>query len=173
MTQTNERAQRRRNKPGVKSRLVQAFKQAPWRLEIQSIGLFLLALITVLLVASIYLSISGRAAAAGLRAYQMNLERQDLERQISDQKAQIAVLTSSSIMEERAAGMGFERIDPADVIYVPIDGYPGKQSVVLAPPPGITQSGGPVIKSIYRQSLWDWLFSGITRLSDSVNGAAQ
>jgi hypothetical protein len=125
------------------------------------------------MVASVYLSISGRAAAAGLGAYHLNLERLDLERQIADHKAQIAILTAASTMEERARGMGFERIDSSAAVYVTVPGYTGKKSVVLAPPPGVIESSQVLIKSAYRQSLWDWLFSGINRLSDSVSGGEQ
>jgi cell division protein FtsL len=165
-----ERARQRKEKTGPRKGIVQAFKQAPWRLQVQTIGLYLLGLVIVIVIASVYLSISGRAAAAGLRAYQMNLQRQDLERQIADRKSQIAILTSSMIMEQRATELGFKRITPDDVIYMEIPGYLGKQSAVLAPPPGVTESAEVAVRSIYRQSLWDWLFSGINNLSDSVIG---
>ena len=85
---TNNRRQRRK----INIKWAQAFKQAPWRGQIQSAGLFLLGLVVVIVVASIYLSISGRAASAGLGAYRMSAERQTLERQIADRKARIAVL---------------------------------------------------------------------------------
>ncbi len=165
-----ERARQRRQKTGSRIGIVQAFKQAPWRLQVQTIGLYLLGLVIVLVVASVYLSISGRAAAAGLRSYQMNLERLDIERQIADRKSSIAVLTSATIMEQRATEMGFKRITPEDVVYMEIPGYSGKQSAVLAPPPGITETEQMTLKSTYRQSLWDWLFSGINNLSDAMIG---
>jgi hypothetical protein len=76
-------------------------------------------------------------------------------------------------MEERAKAMGFERIDPSEAVYISVPGYTGKQSVVLAAPPGIDESDRSLVKSIYRQSLWDWLFSGINRLSASVGGNVQ
>jgi cell division protein FtsL len=172
MTENNARPTRR-SKRTVKLTLSQAFKQAPWRNQVQFAGLFLLALVVVLLVASVYLSISGEAAAAGLRAYSLNIDRQDLERQIADRKSKIADITSSSVMEERAKAMGFERIDPSEAVYISVPGYTGKQSVVLAAPPGIDESDRSLVKSIYRQSLWDWLFSGINRLSASVGGNVQ
>jgi hypothetical protein len=130
----------------------------------------LLALVVILLVASVYLSISGRAAAAGLGAYHLNLDRQDLERQIADQKAQIAILTSSSTMQKRAKEMGFERVNPSEAVYISVPGYAGKQPVVLAAPPGINDTARSLVKASYRQSLWDWLFLGINRLSESVGG---
>lgn len=151
----------------------QAFRQAPWRVQLQMLGMFLLGLVIILVVAGIYLSISGQAAAAGLTAYNNDQERQDLERQIADRKARLAELTSASVMSERAKELGFERVDPAQVTYLVVPGYAGKQSAVLAPPPGIETSEEPVIKSIYRQSLWDWLFQGMTRLSDSVGGTIE
>ena len=170
MTGSRERTTRRRENTRSRVNLVQAFKQAPWRTQIRLVGLFLLSLVVILLVASVYLSISGRAAAAGLSAYQMNLQRLDLERQIADRKSQIAILTSADIMEARAKEMGFERIDPAEAVYVEVPGYSGRQSVVLAPPPGVQESEPALVKQLYRQSLWDWLFSGINRLSNSISG---
>lgn len=170
MTQSENRARQRRERSGPRGGIVQAFKQAPWRLQVQTIGLYLLGLVIVLVIASVYLSISGRAAAAGLRAYQMNFERQDLEREIADRKAKIAVLTSAVIMEQRATEMGFKRITPEEVIYMEVPGYLGKQSAVLAPPPGVTESEEMTLKYIYRQSLWDWLFSGINSLGENMIG---
>lgn len=150
----------------------QAFKQAPWRSQIQMVGLFLLVLVGVLLVASVYLTISGQAASAGLNAYNLNYQRRTLERTIADSKAQLALITSSSVMEERAKALGFEAADPDSVVYAVVPGYTGRQTAILAPPPGITEQQTAVVKSVYRQSLWDWLFQGINRLSSSVGGGS-
>lgn len=152
------------------SRVTQAFKQAPWRNQLQYSGFFLVILVIVLLVAAVYLSISGRAATAGLQAYQKNQQRITLERDIADRKAKIAISTSSTQMEERANALGFKRIDPTEAIYILVPGYTGKRTLVLAPPPGVTETDRIVIRSSYRQSLWDWLFSGINNLSNSVSG---
>jgi hypothetical protein len=173
MAESNERTPRKTRRSKARGKLAQAFKQAPWRNQVQFVGLFLLGLVVVVLVASVYLSISGRAAAAGLRAYSYSLERENLERAIADHKAQIAILTSAEVMEKRAKEAGFQRIDPSQAIYVLVPGYAGRQPVVLAAPPGLSDSGISLVKSIYRQSLWDWLFSGINRLSDSVGGNTQ
>lgn len=150
----------------------QAFKQAPWRSQIQLVGLFLLGLVIVMLVAGIYLSISGQAAEAGLETFNLSYERRSLERTIADTKAQLALITSSSVMEQRATAMGFEPVDPTNVVYVIVPGYTGRQTAILAPPPGITETQGAVVKNEYRESLWDWLFQGINRLSTSVRGTS-
>ncbi|MHC1741375.1 MAG: hypothetical protein AB9897_09730 [Anaerolineaceae bacterium] len=168
---TEQRTNSRRPTPFWKKiNLSQAFKQAPWRSQIQFVGLFLLGLVIVLLVAGVYLNISGQAAEAGLVTYNLNYDRRSLERSIADSKAQLALISSSSVMEERAKVLGFEAANPEDVVYVSVPGYTGRQTAILAPPPGITETQGAVVKSEYRESLWDWLFQGINRLSNSVRG---
>jgi hypothetical protein len=171
MTVSNERPTRRRQRVNVK-KFSQAFKQAPWRSQIQYAGLFLLVLVVMLVIASIYLSISGRAAAAGLSAYHMSLDRQTLEREIADRKAEVAILTSVTVMEQRAKDMGFKRINPNQAVYVVVPGYTGKKAIVLAAPPGIDESSQSLVLPAYRQSIWDWLFQGVNRLSESVGGGA-
>lgn len=155
-----------------KLNLSQAFKQAPWRTQAQWVGLLLLGLVITLLVAGIYLSISGQAATAGIETYNLAYDRRTLERSIADTKAQLALILSSSQMESRATALGFEPADPSNVVYVVVPGYTGKQTAILAPPPGITEPQGAVVKNEYRESLWDWLFQGINRLSNSVGGGS-
>ena len=169
MTEERPR-QRRKERSWGKFNFSQAFKQAPWRSQTQLIGLFFIALVIVLLVASVYLTISGQASAAGLTALSLDTKRSNLERTIADRKADLALLTSASLMQKRAEDMGFIAADPENVIYVVVPGYTGRQTAILAPPPGIVEEEGPVVKSIYRQSLWDWLFQGINRLSSSAGG---
>ncbi len=70
----------------MKKNLVQAYKQAPWRTQIQWIGIFLLVLIGVAVVAGVYLMISGRAAATGRRIQSLEAEISALEMEINDLK---------------------------------------------------------------------------------------
>ena len=170
---TESRANSRRPMPFWKKfNFSQAFKQAPWRSQIQAVGLILLGLVVVLLVAGIYLSVSGQAAEAGLVTYNLNYERKSLERTIADSKAQLAIISSTTSMEARAKELGYESADPDAVVYVVVPGYTGKQTAILAPPPGITEDEGAVVKAEYRESLWDWLFQGINQLSNSVKGGS-
>lgn len=173
MAGAQEKRSEKIKKAGVKTWLAQAFKQAPWRGRVQMIGGFLVALVCVLLVASVYLSISGQAATAGLESYQLDLERLRLEREIANTNAQIAFLSSASNMEARALAMGFERIDPFDALYLTIPGFPGKQTMIVTSPPGINNTDPLLVKSIYRESLWDWLFTGINSLSETVIGGGE
>lgn len=170
MVEAQKKSSVKKLKAGMKNRLAQAFKQAPWRNRVQMVVGFLMALVIVILVASIYLSISGEAATAGLEAYQLDLERQTVEREIANANAQIALLSSSANMEARAKELGFERINPEDALYISIPGYPGKQTMIVTSPPGVNTTDRLLVKSIYRESLWDWLFTGINSLSETVIG---
>jgi len=173
MAEMNGNKVKTKAKAGKQNRLIQAFKQAPWRNRVQLAGGFLVGLIIIILVASVYLSISGQAATAGLEAYQLDLKRLDLEREIANTNAQIALLTSSGSMEARAAELGFERINPEDALYLSIPGYAGRQTMVVTAPPGANPTNRMIVKSVYRESLWDWLFSGINSLSQNVLGGAE
>jgi len=173
MAEPQDTKSSKRQKAGMKNRLTLAFKQAPWRSRVQMVGGFLVALVIVILVASIYLSISGQAATAGLEAYQLDLKRLDLEREIANANSRIAELTSASNMEARALEMGFKRIDPADALYITIPGYPGRQTMIVTSPPGTVNDDRLLVKSVYRQSLWDWLFSGINSLNTTIIGSGE
>ena len=52
--------------------LLQAYKQAPWRTQIQRVGAFLLVVVVIAVIAGLYLNISGQSAATGRRI--QNLE---------------------------------------------------------------------------------------------------
>jgi hypothetical protein len=42
--------------------------------------------------------------------------------------------------------------------------------MIVTSPPGMNNSERLLVKSIYRESLWDWLFTGINSLSETVIG---
>src|SRR5512139_1924157 len=87
--------------------LTQAYSQAPWRKQLQWIGLFLLVLILAALVAGIYLSVTARAATIGRQVQGVYAEMEKAERRIEDLQTQLADLTSNTVIEQRAAELGF------------------------------------------------------------------
>jgi hypothetical protein len=145
----------------MRKRLAQAFRQAPWRNKIQSLGLFFLILIGVVVVAALYLSVSAQTAAAGLELQQFEDEKDTLNHQIADYETFSAYLNSTKIMEQRAEKMGFERITADRAFYVVVPGYTGRKPALLAPLPGTFIHNQPMIKPSYTQSIWDWLFAGV------------
>lgn len=161
-------------------KLNQAYEQAPWRRQLQAIGIFLLAVVIVALVAGINLNVTSRAATMGREIQEMTMggyERLDLAStgsdsefvteevipieelkiQIADLEAQLAMLTSSETMRERAERLGFQKVDSAAVEYVNVPGYQGRPEAMLAPSPEPVTAGTKAIPQAYRESLLDWL----------------
>jgi len=141
----------------MKKNLVQAYKQAPWRTQIQWIGIFLLVLVGVAVVAGVYLMISGRAAAAGRRIQSLEAEISALEMEINDLKTQYAQVSSAKSLSERADALNMTLLDPLRAMYIEVPGYIPPSQPALAPPPAVEDISTPVLLPEFTASLWDWL----------------
>jgi cell division protein FtsL len=144
----------------VTTRIIQAYKQAPWRKQIQWSGTFLLGLVIIVLTAGLYLNISARAATAGLEIQSLEYVKEETNRNMADLRNQLAFLTSEAQMADRAEKLGFRRKHASDPIYLVVPGYTGRKLALLAPPPSLDMITQPIIKPAYTQSLWEWLYKG-------------
>jgi cell division protein FtsL len=138
--------------------LIQAYKQAPWRLQVRRGILILLTVVAFVVVAVIYLNISARTYDAGLKIQKAEYAIDQYEREISDLTTQLALLTSSSVMEPRARELGFSRMeDPNQIVFIVVPGYSGRQLDHSSQIEQDTTSSS-VICPEYTQSLWEFLF---------------
>lgn len=138
--------------------VIQAYKQAPWRIQLQRIGVFLLALVGLALVAGLYLDVSAEAASAGLKLQKLSLEKDDLQRSIDDLNSRLASRNSAAAMRGRATELGFVFPDQIDPLYVVVPGYSGRTQIDLAPKYSPASLEKPLLKPVYTQSLYDVLF---------------
>ena len=151
-------------------RFTKKYTQAPWRNEMQFIGVFSLALVLAALVAGLYLSVSARVTAVGREIQSMQRTIEALDRQIEDTQSRLAILTSASEMEKRAKSLGFEPIQPDQVMYLPVPEFAERPSPVLAPytePPIVS---APVIPPEYTESIFDWLSRQSGQIATSLMG---
>jgi hypothetical protein len=153
----------------VTNRIIHAYQQAPWRTQLQGVGLFLLVLVCLVLVAGLFLGINGQTATAGLELRSMRDQAENLRQSIASLEVNIAYYTSVSKMQERAYELGYKRVAPSDVIYVIVPGYTGKPTAILAGKPGDSLLPEPMIKPAYTQSLWDWMFQGLSMVSGTTS----
>jgi len=137
--------------------ITQAYSQAPWRKQLQWIGLFMLALVFIAVVAGIYLSVSAQASSSGREIQIMYSEMEDIRRNIEDLESQIAFLTSNAEMERRAEELGFIQVSSEDILYILVPGYSKPDQVEIAGSPGLTMPIVPTVAPEYTQSLFDWL----------------
>ena len=138
------------------NKLIQAYRQTPWRVQKQWIGLFTLALVLVASVALVYLNITTQAANTGSEIQSLEVSAIDLTQKIESDRSQIAHLTSVEEMLKRAAAMGFVPIAAGQIDYITIPEYQPRQAAIMAPTPepaSVVQA--PLIRPEYTQSLWD------------------
>src|SRR5664279_1832939 len=100
------------------NRITQAYRQAPWRIQVQWIGLFALGLLLVALVAGFYLNITTRAATAGHDVQNMLYQVQTEESDIAGLNTLLASITSSGTMEKRAQDLGYIPIESGQPVYL-------------------------------------------------------
>lgn len=153
--------------------LAQTYTQAPWRRQLQIIGLFSLFLTVVGLVAGVYLSVSAKAAVAGRDIQEKQAKIETVERDIEDSASRLATILSADEMETRAIKLGFQPIEPDQVKYMKIPGYTERDSVILAPasPPQLV--GAPVTPPEYTESLFTWMRRTIAADVFKVLGGTQ
>ena len=146
----------------------QAYKQAPWRRQIQSIGLSLLPVVAIAVIISLYLIVSAQAATAGLLIMNLHYEEEEILRTIANQRTQLGWVTSYSQMQKRAERMGYEPAQESNLHYITIAGYQSQNAVLIAPPPGIENESAPLVNEWYNQSLSNWFLNTFFIASSNV-----
>ena len=138
--------------------IVQKVRQAPWRVQRQWIGLFLLAPVLMAMVAGIYLNVTVGATLAGRKIQSLRNEITTNLRVNADSEMQLARLTSVEAMQQRADAMGFLPASLDDITYVTVTGYASQSAVDLSTP-GVSQSVAPVIIPEYTESWFDYFMN--------------
>ncbi len=136
--------------------LVHAYRQAPWRIQRQWLGAFLLAVLGVAMVASLYLDVTAQAAISGREIQNLTSDMSATQQSSADLQTKLAALESYGTMEQRAVALGYQPVDPTQVQYIVVPGYAAPQPEILAGAPAFTPSA-PSIPPEYTESLIEWL----------------
>ena len=133
-----------------------AAAQAPWRAQRQWIGSLLLVALGLAMVATLYLDITSQAAIAGRQIQEITNQVAAVQLENADLESNLAEVSSADSMEQRAALLGYQPIDPGKLQYVLVPGYhvPGPEILVSA------QTLKPSAASMppeYTESLASWL----------------
>ncbi len=136
--------------------LVHAYRQAPWRIQRQWLGGFLLGVLAIAMVSSLYLDITAQAAISGREIQGMTSDIIAAQQANADLMTKLAVLSSNSTMEARAKALGYEPVDPAKLQYILVPGYVPPQPEILDVAPAL-QPSAPSIPPAYTESLIEWL----------------
>jgi cell division protein FtsL len=149
------------------TRIIHAYKQAPWRVQRQYVGAFLLAVIVLALISALYLDLSARAALSGREIQDLRAQITDVQRANADLETELANLTAASIMRSRALELGYRPVKPGELDYIFVPGY-------VEPEPDILLDAidapihSNVLPDAYSESLIEWFDARI-----QVRGGAQ
>jgi len=138
------------------TRIIHAYRQAPWRVQRQYVGAFLLAIIIVALISALYLDVTARAALAGREIQELRVEITSMQRMNADLETELASLTSSSMMQRRALELGYRPVKPGELDYVFVPGYTAPEPDILL---AAVDTAAPVVHlpDEYTESLIEWL----------------
>jgi cell division protein FtsL len=140
------------------SHIVTKVRQAPWRVQRQWIGLFLLALVFMAMVASIYLTVTNRATLAGRETNSLRNTITANEQVNADLESSLAGLTSYAAMQQRAEAMGFEADNLDEITYLAVPGYAPPSAVDFSIPES-DQPVRPVILPEYSESWFEYFIN--------------
>jgi len=143
------------------TRIIHAYRQAPWRVQRQYVGAFLLGIIVISLVSALYLDVTARSALSGREIQDLRGEITVMQRLNADLETELAGSTSSTMMQKRAIDLGYRPVKPGELDYVFVPGY-------IAPEPDILLAAVDTAVPDYRlpeeytESLIEWLDSRVT-----------
>jgi hypothetical protein len=169
-------------------RITHAYSKAPWRKQVYMIGVVLLILVSVAIVAGIYLNVTARAAATGRQIQEMQVRLygyhyltddegenyvpiEELEQQIANLSSQLAYLTSYEVMQQRVKDLGLVKLSADNIKYIEVPGYVERQTTSLAPPPVPVVVNASAIDPQFKESLFEWVTDQVQKTAQLLSEA--
>ncbi|HEY42759.1 MAG TPA: hypothetical protein G4O11_02135 [Anaerolineae bacterium] len=135
----------------------QAFKQAPWRVQVRLTSGSMLPLIALLIVGGMYLAVNARHARAGRQVLNLQGQQADLVRYNAELGATLAELTSPERMYQRALDLGFRPAYASEIEYILIEDYVEPPPFIAPRPPASANPGEGTLSPAYTETLGEWL----------------
>ena len=169
-------------------RITHAYSKAPWRKQMYMIGVVLLVLVSIAIVAGIFLNVTARAAAAGRQIQEMQVRLygyhyltgdagenyvpiEELEQQIANLNSQLAYLTSYAVMQQRVEDLDLVQLSADNIKYIQVPGYVEMQTISLAPPPVPVVVNASAIDPQFRESLFEWVTDQVQKTGQLISEA--
>jgi hypothetical protein len=126
-----------------------------------------LALFVALIIGALYLSQAATTSTIGRQLEELVAERNDLELQNEQLRAEIASLRGVGRLLSRAQELGFAQAAATDIDYVVVQGYEPQRNVEITPDREIVT--GPV----YDESFLGWVQQQFDSLRQQLDGFVQ
>ncbi len=130
----------------------QVLRQAPWRIQTQATSLVLAVVVLVVVIGALYLAQASATATTGRRLQALEAQRQVLEQQNAQLRAEIAALRSVPRLIGEAERLGYHPATVAELEYLPVEDVPPLPEPTPAPP--LTAE---IVVPRYSETLEGWL----------------
>lgn len=153
-------------------KFLQAYRNTPWRRQLQVLSMFGALAVVAALVMILYIWMTSQAGTYGLQVQEYQATAQALEQSIEDKKVELADLTSTENLAERAEKAGYIPADPNRVRYLEVEGYFEEPSLQLAPSPNQlhAQTRDDGLPPAFTASLFDWIRETIDQFKNGSTG---
>ena len=131
------------------------YQDVPLRFQRQWISSFLAIVMTLSLVAGLYLNVTARAAIAGREIQSLEADIVVNERVNADLQTEIAIQLSNNTLEQRALAAGFIPLQLPDLEYLVVPGYVPSQGVNMITPADNTDV--LAMSPEFSESLLSWI----------------
>jgi cell division protein FtsB len=139
--------------------LQHALRRSPWRPQRQVIALGALVLFVAIIVGALYLAQASATSTMGRQLDDLIAQRDQLEQQNEEFRAQIASLRTEARLQSRAQALGFASAAREDIEYLVVQGY-NPDRVQNLPTPQAQQPAAPLYDETFMgwvQQQWDIL----------------
>ena len=144
----------------------QAFKQAPWRLQIRATSRTALWIVGLLVFGGLYLAVNAKVARAGRELLVLERQQELLARANAELNATYAGLTAPELMMARAAYFGFRPVKPEEVEYIRVEGAISDPSFVAPRPPRSDTNRFGMLSPSYTETLGERLTAFLKGLGE-------
>jgi hypothetical protein len=148
--------------------LTHAYRQAPWRVQRQWTGAFLLGVLALAMISALYLDVTSQTAILGREIQTLQFNTAEMQHKNADLQTHLAILQSTRAMEKRALALGFRPAEAGEIHYIVVPGYVRSTGVDLAvshPPTNATTTPPE-----YTQSLLEWVSEYLQSPASGVAG---
>lgn len=149
------------------NRWFQQIQHNEWRPTRAMLALGTLALFVALIIGALYLSQAATTSTIGRQLESLVTERNDLELQNEQLRAEIASLRGVGRLLSRAQELGFTQARAANIEYVVVRGYEPARTVEIAP------DREPVAAPVYDESFLGWVQQQFDSLRQQLDGFVQ
>ena len=148
--------------------LTHAYRQAPWRVQRQWAGAFLLGVLALAMISALYLDVTAQAAITGREIQNLQASITETHHSNADLQTRLAILLSTTALEARARALGFRPAEAGEIHYLVVPGFTRSNGVSMAAPDA--PSDVPSMPPEYSQSLLEWFSAYLSSPASGVAG---